>query len=336
MANLDLLNIEETGVSYNLDGLKIQIYSDENAVGKTKQAMRFPKPLLLMGEAGGSAIKGYKVPITRKKDFVDVVKQLTDEKNIDKMKEKFQTIILDCVEDIADVYKQAVAQEYGCRDVGEVQQAQKGNPNGYTLYRTAFKNDINRLCSYGYTIIFISHGEVIERDDGSTYIQPKGTSNVKDSTRFIRDLTDFRFYIKGQGVDKETNKVVMSVAYCVGTDKFFSGSRFDIVPIVNPFTAENIIKAIEDAQKKSAEEQGADLVTFARNTTGYTKEDYIESIEPVLTALFEVYPDETIGIVESQLGEGVKVTDARPNQLVELESIYNNLVAFAQQRGVDW
>ena len=128
----------------------------------------------------------------------------------------------------------------------------------------------------------------------------------------------------------------MSVAYCVGTDKFFSGSRFDIVPIVNPFTAENIIKAIEDAQKKSAEEQGADLVTFARNTTGYTKEDYIESIEPVLTALFEVYPDETIGIVESQLGEGVKVTDARPNQLVELESIYNNLVAFAQQRGIDW
>ena len=95
---------------------------------------------------------------------------------------------------------------------------------------TAFKNDINRLCSYGYTIIFISHGEVIERDDGSTYIQPKGTSNVKDSTRFIRDLTDFRFYIKGQGIDKETNKVVMSVAYCVGTDKFFSGSRFDIVP----------------------------------------------------------------------------------------------------------
>ena len=125
MANLNLLGLEETGVAYNLDGLKIQIYSDENAVGKTKQAMRFPKPLLLMGEAGGSAIKGYKIPITRKKDFVDVVKQLTDEKTLDQMKEKFQTIILDCVEDIADVYKQAVAQEYGCRDVGEVQQAQK-------------------------------------------------------------------------------------------------------------------------------------------------------------------------------------------------------------------
>ena len=107
----------------------------------------------------------------------------------------------------------------------------------------------------------------------------------------------------------------------------------NMILILSPYS----VLAIDTSfQKKSAEEQGADLVTFARNTTGYTKEDYIESIEPVLTALFEVDPDETIGIVESQLGEGVKVTDARPNQLVELESIYNNLVAFAQQRGIDW
>lgn len=336
MGNLNLLDLEESGVTYGIDSLKVQIYSEQNAVGKTKEAMRFPKPLLLMGEAGGSAIKGHKIPITKKKDFVDVVKQLTDEKTLEKMKEKFQTIILDCVEDIVDVYKQAVAQEYGCREVGEVQQAQKGNPNGYSLYRTLFKNDINRLCSYGYTIIFISHGEVIEKDDGTSYIQPKGTSNEKDSTRFIRDLTDFRFYIGGNGVNKETNKVIMSTAYCLGTDKFFAGSRFDIVPIVNPFTAENIIKAMEDAQKKSAEEYGSELVTFARDTIGYTKDDYIESIKPVLMALFECYPDETTKIVESQLGENIKVTEARENQLVELESIYNNLVAFAQQRGVDW
>lgn len=336
MANLNLLDLQETGVSYGIEGLKIQIYSDQNACGKTKQSMRFPKPLLLMGEAGGSAIKGHKIPILRKKDFVDVVKQLTDEKHLEEMKEKFQTIILDCVEDIVDVYKQAVAQEYGCREVGEVQQAQRGNPNGYSLYRTAFKNDINRLCSYGYTIIFISHGENIELDDGSTYIQPKGTSNVKDSTRFIRDLTDFRFYIGGSKVDKETGKIVMSTAYCLGTDKFFAGSRFDIVPIINPFTAENLISAMEEAQRKSAEEYGADLVTFAMNTNGYTKDDYIESIKPIVMALFDLYPDEVTSIIEAQLGENVKITDARENQLVELESIYTNLVAFAQQRGVDW
>ena len=59
MANLNLLGLEESGVSYGIEGLKILIYGG-NTLGKTPQAMRFPKPLLLMGEAGGTAIKGYK------------------------------------------------------------------------------------------------------------------------------------------------------------------------------------------------------------------------------------------------------------------------------------
>lgn len=334
MGNLNLLQLEETGISYGIEGMKILFYGG-NTRGKTPQAMRFPKPLLLMGEAGGSGIKGHKVPITSKKDFVDVVKQLTDQKTFNDMKEKFQTIILDCAEDIVDVYKTSVAREYGCREVGEVQQAQKGNPNGYALYRTSFKADINKLCSYGYTVIFISHEEEIELDNGKTYLQPKGTSNVKDSMRFIKDLCDFRFYIKANGIDKESGKTIMSTAYCTETDKFYAGSRFDIVPIVNPFNAENIIEAITEAQKKSAENYGADLVSFEITDDGYTKQDYLESIEPYVSKLFELYPDEVIGIIEAQLGEGVKVSDAKDSQLVELETIYTNLVSMARDRNIE-
>ena len=69
MANLNLLDLEESGVSYGIEGLKILIYGG-NTLGKTPQAMRFPKPLLLMGEAGGTAIKGYKIPIKQKNTFL--------------------------------------------------------------------------------------------------------------------------------------------------------------------------------------------------------------------------------------------------------------------------
>ena len=250
------------------------------------------------------------------------------------MKEKFQTIILDCVEDIIEVYKKAVALEYGCREVGEVQQAKKGNPNGYSLYRTQFRSDINNLCAFGYTVIFISHEETIEREDGTLYTQPKGSSNIKDSTRFIKDLCDFRFYIKSNGVDKETGKTIMSTAYCTETDTFYAGSRFDIVPVVNPFTAENIINAIIDAQKRSAENEGAELVEF-KMTEGYTKEDYLNDIKPYAMKLGELYPDEAEAIVAAQLGANKRISEARDNQLVELETIYNNLVALAQSRGVE-
>lgn len=345
MANLNLLDLQETGVSYGIEGLKILIYGS-NTLGKTPQAMRFPKPLLLMGEAGGTAIKGYKISIKQKKDFVDVVKQLTDEKTMEQMKEKFQTIVIDTATDIIDIYQNSVAREYGVKDVSEMN-ANKDMPNGYALYRNAFKLDINKLCSCGYTVIFIMHEELSEIKEqtivngkikavgtGAFKIVPKGSNSVKDSSRFLRDLCDFRFYIKGNGVDAETGKTIMSTAYAHETAEYYAGSRFDIEPIINPFTAENIIDAIEKAQKKSAENYGADLVSFTMDTNGYTKADYMDCIKPYVMALFDIYPNETEEIIAKQLGDGVKVTEAKDSQLVELETIYNNLVAFAQERNV--
>ena len=195
------------------------------------------------------------------------------------------------------------------------------------------KWDSNNVCGFGYTVIFISHEETIEREDGTLYTQPKGSSNIKDSTRFIKDLCDFRFYIKSNGVDKETGKTIMSTAYCTETESFYAGSRFDIVPVVNPFSSENIINAIIDAQKRSAENAGAELVEF-KLSEGYTKQDYLDDIKPYAMKLSDLYPEESAAIVESQLGANKRISEAREDQLVELETIYNNLVALAQSRGV--
>lgn len=346
MANLNLLGLEESGVSYGIEGLKILIYGG-NTLGKTPQAMRFPKPLLLMGEAGGTAIKGYKVPIKQKKDFVDVVKQLTDEKTMEQMKEKFQTIVVDTATDIIEIYANATAREYGVRDVSEMN-ADSSLPNGYALYRTAFKSDINKLCSCGYTVIFIMHEELVEVKEqqvvggkikavgsGVFKIVPKGSNSVKDSARFLKDMCDFRFYIKGNGVDETTGKTIMSTAYAHETAEYYAGSRFDIQPIINPFTAENLIEAMKEAQKRSAENYGADLVSFTMDSNGYTKQDYLDCIEPYVTALFELYPEEVEDIIYKQLGEGVRISEAKESQLVELETIYNNLVAFARERNIE-
>lgn len=332
MANIDLLALEEDNVAYGLESLKIMFYG-KNTLGKTPQAMKFPKPLLLMGEAGGSALKGHKVPIKKKKDFLDVVKQLTDDKTMESMKEKFQTIILDCVEDIIEVFETALCREYGVRDVGEIQQSQKGNPNGYSVYRKEFKQQINLLCNCGYTVIFIAHEETIESDDGTTFIQPKGSKGDKSSSRFIRDLCDFRFYIRSNGIDAETKKTIMSTAWCVETNEFYAGARYDIKPFVNPFTAENIIEAIEEAQKKSAENEGSELKVFTLSSEGYSRQDYFDSIKPYIDVLYELYPDLVMEIISSQLGDK-KITEATDDQLTELETIYDKLVMLASERGV--
>lgn len=333
MANLDLLGLEESGVVYSIEGLKLLLYGSNN-LGKTPQAMKFPKPLLLMGESGGSALKGFKIPINKKKDFLDAVKQLTDEKTMAQMKEKFQTIVLDCVEDIIEVFESAICKEFGVRDVSEVQGTSKNAPNGYAVYRREFKQQINLLTSNSYTVIFISHEETIEREDGTTYIQPKGSKGDKSSSRFIRDLCDYRFFIHGNGIDPQTSKVIMSTAWCVGSDKFFAGSRFNIKSFVNPFTAEGLIEAILESQKKSAEEQGSELEVFKPDTSEYTKEDYFECIKPYVIKLNPLYPDLVVEIIASQLGDGVKVVEATDEQLTELEVIYNKLVELACSRGI--
>jgi len=345
---LDLLNLQEDEVSYGLDGLKILIYG-KNTLGKTPQAMAFPKSLLVMGESGGSALKGRKVQIKKKKDFLELVAQLTNEKTLEKMRESYQSIVVDTVEDIIEVFETSLAKEYGVRDVGEIQQLQKGNPNGYSVYRKEFKQQINLLCGCGYTVIFIAHEETIEEPTDETdekgnvimktFIQPKGSKGDKGSARFIRDLCDFRFYIKSNGVDPVSKRTILSTAWCVQTDTFYAGSRFDITPFINPFTAENVIKAIEDAQKKSAENQGSELKLFTKDTTDYKKEDYIEIIKPYLVKLGGLYPNEMAEIIASQLGykdDGTmyKITEATDDQLTELEVIYGRLVAFACERGI--
>ena len=343
MANISLLDMEEEGVIYGLEGLKIMIYGG-NTLGKTPQSMRFPKPLLLMGETGGSALKGLKRHIKSKKVFLDTVKELTDEKTLTQMKEKINTVVVDTVEDIIELFEIALCKEYGVKDVGEIQGLQKGNPNGYSVYRKEFKQQINLLTGCGYTVIFIAHEEKVpvptgENDkDGKAitkdFIQPKGSNGDKSSSRFIRDICDFRFFVRSSGVDKTTNKAIMSQAWCVETDAFYAGSRFNCKPVINPFTAENIIEAIEEAQKKSAEDYGSDLVAYSRNTDNYTKADYLTDIKPYMTRLFEVYPQLVLEIVESQLGAKVKVSDAREDQLVELETIYNKLVDLSVDRGI--
>ena len=84
MAKLDLLNLSEDSFMSGMEGKKIMVYS-VNDTGKTKQLTKLDRPLLLMTEAGGSAVKVRKLPITKWSKFKEVVDMLTNENTFDKM-----------------------------------------------------------------------------------------------------------------------------------------------------------------------------------------------------------------------------------------------------------
>lgn len=335
MAKIDIFDaLKNQDMVQGLAGQKIYLYSGNN-VGKTFQATRFPKPLLLMAESGGNARNVPKIPIDTWNDFLQVVKQLID--GYDKAHEQFETIIIDTAEMLVAISEMAVAKMYGVPDVSMVQDAQKGNPNGFSLARGNFRNQINLLTKHGYTVIFISHETIDEDENSPTFgkLIPYNSNKFKGSTRFLRDLCDFVFYIQDNGIDEESGDVIYSSAICKGTNKVFARSRYPrIVPVIKEFTAENTIAAIEDAIAKTAEDEGAGLVSFTPKKTEDTKEDYFAMLQPYVQKLFKVEPEYIAEQVEIALGAGRKVTDATDDEVSKLATLYMVLVDHCNQMNI--
>lgn len=333
MAKIDLLTLEETGIVGSLEGQKALLYGGNN-LGKTYQASRMPKPLLLMTEAGGNAVRCPKVFINKWAMFKDLVNQLTNEKTLGKMKAKYTTIICDTLEGLVALAEQAACSEFGVRDLSEI----TGKQNGYSIYRKDFKTQINRLCNCGYFVLFVDHEEVVELTDELTgekynFVQPKGSGNIKSSTRFVRDMCDFCFMVKSSGLD-DNGDTIPSIALCKQTKHAFARSRYAIQTFIEPFTAKNMEDAIIKAIEKSANDEGANLSDWKPDTSDYTAQDWIDMISPYYKAIYKKDSEKAKAIVENELGAGAKVSKATDEQKMELENIYNQMVTHACDMGL--
>lgn len=344
MSKIDIFAEQDNKMVSGLEGQTIEVFGS-NDTGKTFQMTRLPKPMLIMAEGGGNARNVPKFAIDDWDDFTQIVKQLISD--YDKARESYQTIIIDTTEALVSVCEQKIAKRYGVLDVSMVQDAQKGNPNGYMLARTMFKNQINALTRHGFTVVFISHEMIDDEyvDPFSTTphkkILPFGSNKEKGSTRFVRDLCDFVVYTVPMGIDKETGKTIYSKAICKETMDVFARSRYPMMQTyIDEFTAENLTKAIEEAIKKTAKDENAGLTSFKVENNGYTKEDYLEMIKPYMVKLFKQYPDYVNEVVETNLGmdengKTKKLTDASNDQVVELGNIYSTFVDFCTQRDIE-
>lgn len=336
MGKIDIYAPQETKMNCSLKGQKIFLFGG-NDVGKTFQSTRMEKPLLLMAESGGNARNCPKFPINDWDDFTTIISQLTSD--IKKSEELYQTIIIDTVEELVNIVESKVARRYGVLEVGMVQKAHKDNPNGYSLARNMFKQQINLLTKYGFTVIFISHADEIDYEDpytGETYkkVIPYNSNKEKGSTKFVRNLSDFVIYLKEQGVNKDTNETIYSKAICKETKNIFARARYAMPTEIPVFTAESLKETIERAIQKTAENEGAGLTEFKNNLYDYTKEDYFEMIKPYVEKLYKLYPDYVIDTISSQLGDGRQIKSATDEEVTELGNIYSEFVAFSCDRGI--
>lgn len=346
MAKINLRELKNEGMVTSLRGQKIYLYGGNN-LGKTYQACHLEKPLLIMTEAGGNAVNCPKVPVTKWGVFKDLVNQLTSEKadkedkagrmEWETMQDLYMTIVIDTVDNLIELAEKATCQEFGVRDLSEIEDTRK---NGYSIYRRDFKSQIDKLCMYGYTVVFIGHEEYVDKDIIENnkkvkikYMQPKGSENVKASSRFVRDLCDFCIALVSNGVN-DNGDTIYSTAICKETKDIFARSRYKIQYKIEEFTAKNLEDAILNAIKASADSEGAVAKDWEKVDEEYKAQDWIALIQPYYKAVFAKFADKAKEIVELELGEGKKVSKATDDDIVALENIYNQLVAFADQQGI--
>ncbi|MCY7679928.1 ATP-binding protein [Bacillus pumilus] len=318
MTGLDIFKPEVSVIAKGIEGKVVTIYGSNN-LGKSKQSSRMTKPLYLPFEKGLNAIAGVNfMPINSWGDFKKVNKQLS--KNVEKAKEKYQTIVVDEVDAFAKYATRYVCNQYN------VERIKDGN-DGFGLwkeYENEVWDEINKLISNGFTVIFIAHAEA----DKKGKIYPKGD---KRALAPVIDNSDIVVYLESNGVDEEKN-VIKSSAWMAETDDFFARSRFDYIDTyLEEFTAENLNQAIIEAVERQEAAEGITAVTYEQQKEVNSSES--QDFDSLMNSIKETGKklnsqgklEKLNEVVEKHLGKDKKVTECTPKQLDVMSVILDDL-----------
>ena len=233
----------------SIRGKIITIYGN-NGLGKTKNAVKFPNPVVIPLEKGLNATSG--AVVLKTATYTDVkahVRMLTTNPQwLKALEQEPITLIFDGLENLGLLCQRWLCSKYDVADIAEG----KGGYGLWGYYQKEMAALINDIVSHGYTIVFIGH----EQESKEGYHSIAGdVRNVKP----IRDNSDIVCYLTSNGVD-ENNQVIPSSAWLAETDQFFARSRFDYMDTyLEVFSAENLIEAIRVGIERQIEAEDAEV-----------------------------------------------------------------------------
>lgn len=320
----DLLNPNVSRVTKTTDGLVITIYGF-GGLGKTPVAAKMEKPYYLaFGKSGLSGLNN--VPfksIMSWAEFKKFNKTLTDPKNFEILHKNFQTIILDEMEVLYSYCEKYVA---NCEGVNKIKE---GN-GGYGLWgdlKTEWEAEILKIIGSGFCVMFILH--TAADDSGKQF--PVG--DMKRMLPILLNHSEIIGYVRGNGVDQDTGKSIHSSLMLTATNEYFARTRneyFD--PIIEDFTAENLVRAYYDAIERQEEIEGVKAVTKAERDAMFEtkKRDFGELMNEVAEVGQQIVKkygskEKLTETVEAVLGKGALVSQCNEKQQEAVEIILSNL-----------
>jgi hypothetical protein len=316
---IDIFSIEPTKVSRDLRG-KVVILYGEPKVGKTTNATKFPKPLLVAFEKGYSALSGVRaVPIQKWSDFKKVLKQLADPRAHD----IYETVVLDTLDIAYSLAEKYICQREGVDDISAIPYGK-----GYSLVKKEFEEALRSIPLMDYGLVMISHAEpkTFVDEEGQEYTKITPTL-PKRPRQIALGMADIIGYAKNIEKDGETK----SVLFLRGTPRFEAGSRFKYTPPYIPFTYEALVNAIADAIEKEGNETGQitdEHINLYKDTEQYSFDEIMKQATEIIQKLMskdEKNAAKITKIIEEHLGKGRKLAEATEEQIEMVSLIVDDL-----------
>lgn len=331
--SFDILNPRISRVAKGLEG-KVILICGSNNLGKTKQSTRLEKPFYLPFEEGLNAIDGVPfLPIGNWSDFKKINKQLTDKKKLSKIKEVYQTIILDEVYTASVSCQDFICVKYGAETLTD--KIEGVTANLYQAYEKEFLREINKLLKAGFTVVFLGHEEY---DKDSKKIRPKGD---KRSMGVIVDKADIVVHLQSNGVD-EFGKPIKSSAFLAETDEFFARSRFDYMETyIEEFTAENFTRVVIEGIERQEEIEGIKSVSFEtqhkeREVSEADFDTVLDQIKSLGKLIAEKgYASKVSEAIEEHVGNGIKSSDLEKKHTQAMSVVVAELQEICEDLGID-
>lgn len=249
-------------------------------------------------------------PINKWSEFKQILKQLKDPK----VKERFETVIIDTVDIAWDLCEKYICQREGVDKINAIPFGA-----GYSMVEKEFDEALRSIPLLDYGLVMISHAQDKEFTDenGQSYQQIVPTV-PKRASKVVTRMADIIGY--SRTVQNEEGEVRVNL-YMRGTPRFVAGSRWKHTPAYIEFNYNNLVNAIAEAIEQQEKEEGftatdEHINVYKENAT-YIFEEVMKEAKDVIDKLMsknEGNASKITKVIETHLGKGKKLAEATEEQ----------------------
>ena len=336
MAEIDIFNLQPSTISRDLSGKSCLIYGTRKS-GKTSNAVKFPKPLVMGFEKGWNMLSGvYGQPINKWSEALKVKKQLLQDvtrvEKGEKSETTFKTVVVDTADLAYMMCEQHILAKEGVEYLDETE-----NKRGYKAVKNEFNTFFQEIVKAGYTLVVIAHSETKQiKENGEKF---ERTQPLVDKRGFevLAGLVDVIGFASNELQEDGTNRMILTLR---GNQYLEAGSRNKYMSAKIPFTYDALRSDMEQAIDKLEAEDGA--VVTDKPTEVYKDQSEVADFKTTVGAIGKIAKalneqgmmDKYQAITNTHLGKGKLVRDCDATQIDLLMLILEDLNDLVKVEGL--